>query len=214
MLITTISIPLPWAIEPWWVFFRRIWKAQQTSPLWRSWQRTSWVISISPSTARWFCRCSRSSRRSGTSFQDRWSSCNMKENCLLELDIVLMQVSNGLSSLFYSIPPFTRTYLVILLLTGFGGSLGLFNVMSLLFIREPIIKKFEVSIAYLEWRLDLAFGVQLLLCRRTFHELCIHADVYVSFRSLSWLTRYSFCSSFELNPLSCTRGTDVMFFPF
>ena len=74
----------------------------------------------------------------------------MKENCLLELDIVLMQVSNGLSSLFYSIPPFTRTYLVILLLTGFGGSLGLFNVMSLLFIREPIIKKFEVSIAYLE----------------------------------------------------------------
>ena len=59
-----------------------------------------------------------------------------------------MQVSNGSSSLFYSIPPFTRTYLVILLLTGFGGSLGLFNVMSLVFIREPILKKFEVSVRF------------------------------------------------------------------
>lgn len=67
--------------------------------------------------------------------------------CLLRF-IVLMQVSNGLSSLFYSIPPFTRTYLVILLLTGFGGSLGLFNVMSLVFIREPILKKFEVSVGF------------------------------------------------------------------
>lgn len=55
-----------------------------------------------------------------------------------------MQAENGFKNWFYSIPPFTRTYLVILLLTGFGGSWGLFDPSSLLFVRNLVIKRFEV----------------------------------------------------------------------
>ena len=59
-----------------------------------------------------------------------------------------MQAQSGFKSWFYSIPPFTRTYLVILLLTGFGGSWGLFDPFNLVFLRERIFKSFEVKIAY------------------------------------------------------------------
>ena len=55
-----------------------------------------------------------------------------------------MQTDSGFSSFFYAIPPFTRTYLVILLLTGFGGNLGLFDPFSLAFVRDLVLKHFEV----------------------------------------------------------------------
>ena len=55
-----------------------------------------------------------------------------------------MQAESGFKSWFYSIPPFTRTYLVILLLTGLGGSWGLFDPSSLLFVRDLGLKRFEV----------------------------------------------------------------------
>ena len=79
-----------------------------------------------------------------------------------------------LSSLFYAIPPFTRTYLVILLLTGFGGSWKLLDVFSLVFSVRNIVKQFQV------WKnggwqscTDLASYHSFPLYWRTFHELCI-----------------------------------------
>ena len=57
-----------------------------------------------------------------------------------------MQAESGFKSWFYSIPPFTRTYLVILLLTGLGGSWGLFDPSSLLFVRDLVLKRFEVCL--------------------------------------------------------------------
>lgn len=57
----------------------------------------------------------------------------------------LMQQENGFKTWFYSIPPFTRTYLVILLLTGFGSAYGLFDPFTLVFSRELILKRLEVS---------------------------------------------------------------------
>ena len=60
------------------------------------------------------------------------------------LQTLQMQAESGFKSWFYSIPPFTRTYLVILLLTGLGGSWGLFDPSSLLFVRDLVLKRFEV----------------------------------------------------------------------
>ena len=56
-----------------------------------------------------------------------------------------MQTDSGFSSFFYAIPTFTRTYLVILLLTGFGGNFGLFDPFSLVFVRNLVLKHFEVQ---------------------------------------------------------------------
>lgn len=49
-----------------------------------------------------------------------------------------------LSSMFYSIPPFTRTYLVILLLTGFGGSWRLLDPYTLIFSIKAVVNHFQV----------------------------------------------------------------------
>lgn len=56
-----------------------------------------------------------------------------------------MKQENGFKTWFYNIPPFTRTYLVILLLTGFGSAYGLFDPFTLVFSRELILKRLEVS---------------------------------------------------------------------
>ena len=55
-----------------------------------------------------------------------------------------MQSENGFKQWFYSIPTFTRTYLVILLLTGFGASYGLVDPFNLIFSRELIFKRLQV----------------------------------------------------------------------
>ncbi|KNB42212.1 hypothetical protein JH06_4200 [Blastocystis sp. subtype 4] len=90
-----------------------------------------------------------------------------------------MQTDSGFSSFFYAIPPFTRTYLVILLLTGFGGNFGLFDPFSLVFVRNLVLKHFEI------WRLVSNF-------------------FYIGGPSMNFVFNLMFI--FELNPLSCTRG--------
>ena len=117
-----------------------------------------------------------------------------------------MQTQNGFQSWFFSIPPFTRVYLVILLITGFGGNLGLIDPFILLFDRALVFKKFEVRVICIRWSLALETYFKFLLYWRTFIELCYVPYVYVS---RFWSTvkyRLTFSSSFERNPLSCTRG--------
>ena len=60
------------------------------------------------------------------------------------LPALLCSLSSGFKQWFYSIPTFTRTYLVILLLTGFGASYGLVDPFNLIFSRELIFKRLQV----------------------------------------------------------------------
>lgn len=73
--------------------------------------------------------------------------CRADTGCqtILHLETELrMQSENGIKQWFYSIPTFTRTYLVILLLTGFGSSYGLVDPFNLIFSRELIFKRLQV----------------------------------------------------------------------
>ena len=55
-----------------------------------------------------------------------------------------MEAQNSLKNWFYSIPPFSRTYIVILLLMGFGSSMGFVDPFILVFSPALIFKRFEV----------------------------------------------------------------------
>lgn len=58
-----------------------------------------------------------------------------------------MEAQNSLKNWFYSIPPFSRTYLVILLLMGFGSSMGFVDPFILMFSPTLIFKRFEVVLS-------------------------------------------------------------------